>query len=42
MIWGFSAIMGGESELLGFWFFITVVGLVGMLVSAIGSWLAAP
>lgn len=39
VIWGLS---GNNSSITGFWSFIAVVGFIGMVVSAIGSWLAAP
>jgi hypothetical protein len=42
MIWGSSAIMGGESRMLGFWILFAIVGFVGMVITAIRSWLAAP
>jgi len=42
MIWGFSAITGGEGGQFGFWFFVAAVGFIGMIASAIGSWLSKP
>lgn len=42
MIWWASTITGGEGEQLGFWLFVTFVGLVGMIISKIGSWLSKP
>lgn len=42
MIWGFSAMTGGEGGMFGFWLFVAGVGFIGMVVSAIGGWLSRP
>jgi len=42
MIWGFSAMTGGEGRMFGFWLLVAGIGFIGMVVSAIGSWLSRP
>lgn len=42
MIAFFTGITNGNFGWAGIWFLVALVGLIGLIVSAIGSWLAAP
>lgn len=42
IIWGFSAISGGEKGQLGLWLFVAFIGFLGVVVNGIGGWLNKP